>query len=86
MRNTIVEDRILARVARDAVAWDEGHEVAERVDVAVGRAVVALRVLGIGVTSEVTQALRDDVTLILAETASARPVRAPAVTGLSIAA
>jgi hypothetical protein len=81
MRNIIVEDRILARVARDAVGWDDGTASPERADIAVGRAVVALRVLGIGVTSEVTQTLRDDITLFLAEEAAsphARDTAAPA--------
>lgn len=65
MRNTIVEDRILARVARDAIGWDDGSAATERADIALGRAVVALRVLGIVVTTEVTQALRDDISLVL---------------------
>ncbi len=72
MRQFIVEDRILARVARDSVGWDDGTATAERADIAVGRAVIALRVLGIGVTSEVTQTLRDDITLALSEETSAR--------------
>ncbi|MGI3899505.1 MAG: hypothetical protein ACRYGP_29490 [Janthinobacterium lividum] len=86
MRNTIVEDRILARVARDAVGWDDGAAPAERADIAVGRAVVALRVLGIGVTAEVTQALRDDVSLLLSDTARTGPVRTPFTAALGVAA
>lgn len=64
----IVEDRILARVARDAVGQDDGATSAvERAETALGRAVTALRDMGIAATRQVTQAVRDDIAIVLAE-------------------
>ena len=74
MSSIIVEDRILARVARDAVGWDDaGIAAAERAETALDRAVLALRAMGIAPTREVTQAVRDDIALVLAEGAPKAP-------------
>ena len=87
MPTTIVEDRILARIARDAVGWDDGAAPAARADIALGRAVIALRVMGIDATREVTRAVRDDIALALAGPAAARSSRsAPRVAPLLTAA
>ena len=63
---TIVEDRVLARIALEAVAWNGGADPAHLADVALGQAVVALRVLGIPATPEVTRAVGEDIAAALA--------------------
>ncbi len=64
----IIEDRILARVARDAVDREDGRRPdAERAETALGHAVAALRAMGVAATREVTRAVRDDIALRLAE-------------------
>ena len=71
---SIIEDRILARVARDAVGHDDGSAAtADRAETALGRAVAALRGMGITATREVTRAVRDDIAIVLAEAASGNP-------------
>ena len=64
---TVVEDRVLARVALEAVAWNHGGDPTALADVALGQAVVALRVLGIPATPEVTRAVVDDIAGIMAD-------------------
>lgn len=67
MKTPIIEDRTLARVARDAIGWDDGvTPAAERAEMALGRAVLALRVMGVAATREVTRAVRDDIAILLA--------------------
>jgi hypothetical protein len=63
----VVEDRVLARIAFEAVAWNEGRDTAVLADVALGQAVVALRVLGIQATPEVTRAVAADIADIMAD-------------------
>ena len=63
---TIVEDRVLARIALEAVAWNGCADPAHLADVALGQAVVALRVLGIPATPEVTRAIGDDIAAVMA--------------------
>lgn len=64
---TVVEDRVLARVALEAVAWNHGGDPTVLADVALGQAVVALRVLGIPATPEVTRAVTEDIADIMAD-------------------
>ena len=64
---TIVEDRVLARIALEAVAWNDGVDPAHAADIALGQAVVALRVLGIRATPEVTRAVGDDIAAAIAD-------------------
>lgn len=66
---SIVEDRVLARIALEAVAWNGGADPAVLADVALGQAVVALRVLGIQATPEVTRAVGDDIAAAMADPA-----------------
>ena len=67
MKTPIIEDRTLARVARDAIGRDDGlTPAAERAEMALGRAVAALRAMGVAATREVTQAVRDDIANLLA--------------------
>ncbi len=67
MSTTIIEDRVLARLARDAVGWDDGvTPAAERTEIAIGRATIALRLMGIATTPELAKALRDDIAIALA--------------------
>lgn len=74
MKTPIIEDRMLARVALDAIGWDDGvTPAAERAELALGRAVLALRVMGVAATREVTRAVRDDIAILLAPETS--PVR-----------
>lgn len=75
---TIVEDRVLARVARDAVAWDDGAPADRRAEIAFGRAVVALRVMGVGLTPQMADALREDIALAAAGAAAPRRPAPPA--------
>lgn len=67
MPRTIVEDRLLARVAQDAVGWNASADAAEIADRALGQAVVALRVMGVEATPLVLRTLRGDIALVLAE-------------------
>ena len=78
MRTTIVEDRILARIAMEAVGWNAGAGLAETTDVALGQAAAILRGMGVAVTPEMSRSVRDDVALILAD--PARTARARAFT------
>ena len=64
---TVVEDRVLARVALEAVGWNHGGDPTVLADVALGQAVVALRVLGIATTPEVTRAVTADIADIMAD-------------------
>lgn len=64
---TVVEDRVLARIALESVAWNEGADPARLADVALGQAVIALRVLGIPTTPEVTRAVGDDIAALIAD-------------------
>ncbi|RYC33342.1 hypothetical protein D3273_02385 [Lichenibacterium minor] len=64
---TVVEDRVLARIALESVAWNEGGDPARLADVALGQAVIALRVLGIPTTPEVTRAVGDDIAAVIAD-------------------
>lgn len=66
---TIVEDRVLARIALEAVAWNGDADPAHLADVALGQAVVALRVLGIAATPEVTRTVSDDIAAAMADPA-----------------
>lgn len=66
MSIVIVEDRVLARVAFEAVAWNVDLPRAELADVAFGQAMIALRVRGIAVTPEIDRTVADDIALVLA--------------------
>lgn len=72
----IVEDRVLARVAFEAVAWNVGTPPSELADVALGQAMIALRVLDVGVTPEITRTVSDDIALVLADPAMPARTRA----------
>ncbi len=72
----IVEDRVLARVAFEAVAWNVGAPSAELAGTALGQALIALRVLAVGVTPEVTRTVADDIALVLADPAALGRARA----------
>ena len=66
---TIVEDRVLSRIALEAVAWNGGSDPAALADIALGQAVVALRVLGIPATPEVRRAVGEDIAAAIANPA-----------------
>lgn len=72
----IVEDRVLARVAFEAVAWNVGTPSSELADVALGQAVIALRVMDVRVTPEITRTVSDDIALVVADTAMLARARA----------
>ncbi len=76
--STIVEDRVLSRIALEAVAWNEGSDPACLADVALGQAVVALRVLGIQATPEVRRAVGEDIAAAIADPALLARTRASA--------
>lgn len=65
----IVEDRVLARVAFEAVAWNVGTSSAQLADMAFGQAMIALRVLDVRATPEITRTVADDIALVLADPA-----------------
>ena len=69
MRTTIVEDRVLARIAFEAVGWNPSAGPAELADMAFGQAVVALRVMGIATTPEIARTVRADIALVIADPA-----------------
>jgi hypothetical protein len=77
----VVEDRVLARIARDAIAWNDGQDHTVLADVALGQAVVALRVLGIQATPEVTRAVTEDIADIMADPELLARARASAARG-----
>ena len=64
---TVVEDRVLARIAHEAVGWNGSADFSELADIARGHAVMALRVLGIAATPEVTRAVGEDIAAIIAD-------------------
>lgn len=63
----IIEDRVLARVAFEPLAWGGNGNSAVLADVALGQAVMALRVLGIQAAPQVTRAVSEDIAAILAD-------------------
>ena len=67
MRKTIVEDRVLARIALEAVGWNGSATSDALADAARGQAIVALRVLGIPATPQVSRAVEDDIADIIAD-------------------
>ncbi|WP_237478888.1 hypothetical protein [Lichenibacterium dinghuense] len=64
---TVVEDRVLARIALEAVAWNGSAHPAVLGDIARGQAATALRVLGIAATPEIVQAVAEDIADIIAD-------------------
>ena len=64
---TVVEDRVLARIALEAVAWNGSAHAAVLGDIARGQAATALRVLGIAATPEVVRAVDEDIADIIAD-------------------
>ena len=66
---TIVDDRVLARCAFEAVGWNIAAPAHEAAEIAVGNALTSLRVLGVAIGPEIMRTVRDDVDLILADPA-----------------
>lgn len=64
---TVVEDRVLARIALEAVAWNGSAHPAVLADIARGQAATALRVLGIAATPEISRAVDEDIADIIAD-------------------
>ena len=84
MRRTILDDRLLARMAYQAAGREQTASLpVEAADIAFGQAVVALRVHGAVVGSEALRVLRADIDAIFAdsvELARARRIAKPAST------
>lgn len=64
---TVVEDRVLARIAFEAVAWNGSAHPGVLADIARGQAATALRVLGIAATPEISRAVDQDIADIIAD-------------------
>ncbi len=72
----IFEDRVLARVAFQAVGRSKPADANQGADLAIGHAIGALRMLGGVITPWTVRALRDDVAIILADPAKMHQARA----------
>ena len=75
---TIVDDRLIARCAFEAVGWNIAATPDAIEDIAVGNAVTSLRVLGVAIGPEILRTVRNDVELILADPAKVSRARAMA--------
>ena len=83
MPATIFEDRVLARVAFQAVGRSKPADVNEAVEFAIGHAIGTLRKLGAVITPWTVRALRDDVAIIFADPAKMTQARASATHPIS---
>ena len=72
----ILEDRVLARVAFQAVGRSEPADPHQGAELAIGHALKALRVLGAVITPWTVRAVEDDVAGIFADAARMTQARA----------
>ncbi len=72
----ILEDRVLARVAFQAVGWSEPADPHSGAELAIGQALKALRGLGAVITPWTERAVQDDVASIYADAARMTQARA----------
>ena len=79
----IFEDRVLARVAFQAVGRSKPADVNEAAECAIGHAIGALRKLGAVITPWTVRALQDDVAIIFADPAKMTQARASATHPIS---
>ncbi len=70
MPKQIVEDRTLARIALDVSGRQASAAAGEGCDIALGQAIVILRVLGITAGPEIVRTLRADIAMIFADPAA----------------
>ena len=74
----ILEDRVIARVAFQAVGWSEPADPHYGAELAIRRALKSLRVLGAVITPWTVRAVEDDVASIYADAARMTQARAQA--------
>ena len=79
----IFEDRVLARVAFQAVGRSKPADVTEAEEFAIGQAIGTLRKLGAVITPWTVRAVRDDVAIIFADPARMTQARASATQSIS---
>ena len=72
----IFEDRVLARVAFQAVGRSKPADASRGAELAIGHALGALRMLGAVITPWTVRAVRDDVAIIFSDPAKMTQARA----------